>query len=62
MCLSQIGVSSKQWLWQTKTKSSKNKRRSKQNSYHVTNKNIAPSDIPMVRNERGDAFPGHPQA
>ena len=33
--------------------------RSKQNTYHVTNKNIAPSKVPIVfEDERGDAFWG----
>ena len=41
--------------WQIKTsKDSYNTRRSKQNSWYVTNKNIVPSKIPMViRRKRG---------
>ena len=36
---------------------------SKKNTYHVTNKNIASSEVTNnVRDERGDAIPGHPQA
>jgi len=35
--------------------------RSKQNTYHVVNKNIAPSKLPMVKDERGDAFRGIPK-
>jgi hypothetical protein len=46
--LSQIGVSSKDDCDKLKSKQSKdsyNTRRSKQNTYHVTNKIIAPSKI-----------------
>ena len=48
VCLSQIGVSSKDdcdKLKSKRIKDSYNTRRSKQNSYHVMNKNIAPSNI-----------------
>ena len=39
----------------------KHTRRSKQNTYHVVNKNIAPSKLPMEVDERGDAFRGIPK-
>ena len=38
------------------------KRRSKQNTYHVTNENITPSEVTdNVGDERGDAFRGIPK-
>ena len=40
---------------------SKTKWRSKQNTYHVVNKNIAPIKLPMNKDERGDAFRGIPK-
>ena len=43
------------------SKDSNHKRRSKQNTYHVVNKNIAPSKLPMEVDERGDAFRGIPK-
>ena len=55
--LSQKGVSGKDSKLKTQSKISKDSyhtRRSKQNSYYVTNKNIASSKIPMVvRRKRG---------
>ena len=42
-------------------KDANNTRRSKQNTYHVGNKNIAPSKLPMEVDERGDAFRGIPK-
>ena len=42
-------------------KDSNHTRRSKQNTYHVVNKNIAPSKLSMVEDERGDAFRGIPK-
>ena len=35
-------------------KDKNNTRRSKQNTYHVVNKNIAPSKLPMEVDERGE--------
>ena len=43
------------------SKDTNNTRRSKQNTYHVVNKNIAPSKLPMEVDERGDAFRGIPK-
>ena len=48
VCPSQIGVSNKDDCDKLKSKQNKdsyNTRRSKQNSYHVMNKNIAPSKL-----------------
>ena len=41
-----------------KNKDSYHTRRSKKNTYHVVNKNIAPSKLPMDEDERGDALRG----
>ena len=43
------------------SKDANNTRRSKQNTYHVVNKNIARSKLPMEVDERGDAFRGIPK-
>ena len=43
------------------SKYANNTRRSKQNTYHVVNKNIARSKLPMEVDERGDAFRGIPK-
>ena len=43
-----------------KGKDTNNTRRSKQNTYHMVNKNIAPSKLLMEVDERGDAFRGIP--
>ena len=56
------GVYNKDDCGKLTRKYSNNTRRSKQNTYHVANKNIAPSKVTMNEDERGDAFPGHPQA
>ncbi len=54
VALSQIGVYSKDTKEKLTNKASKDTRRSKQNTWYVTNKNIAPSKIPMVvRRKRG---------
>ena len=53
MCLPK-GVYSKDDCGKLKREHSNHTRRSKQNTYHVANKNIAPSKIPMVvRRKRG---------
>ena len=44
-----------------KSKYSNHTRRSKQNTYHVMNKNIAPSKVTDRQEERGDAFRGIPK-
>ena len=55
------GVQSKDDCGKLKGKDANNTRRSKQNTYHVVNKNIAPSKLPMEVDERGDAFRGIPK-
>ena len=55
------GVYKKDDCGKLKSKDSNHTRRSKQNTYHVVNKNIAPSKLPMVEDERGDAFRGIPK-
>ena len=50
------GVYNKDDCGKLKNKDSNNTRHSKQNTYHVVNKNIAPSKLPMEVDERGDAF------
>ena len=55
------GVYSKDDCGTLKHKDTNNTRRSKQNTYHVVNKNIAPSKLPMELDERGDAFRGIPK-
>ena len=54
------GVYSKDDCGKLTNKESNHTRRSKQNTYHVVNKNIAPSKLPMEVDERGDAFRGIP--
>ena len=55
------GVYSKDDCGKLTIKDANNTRRSKQNTYHVVNKNIAPSKLPMEVDERGDAFRGIPK-
>ena len=55
------GVYSKDYCGELKRKDSNHTRRSKQNTYHVVNKNIAPSKLPMEVEERGDTFRGTPK-
>ena len=55
------GVYRKDDCGKLKSKDSNHTRRSKQNTYHVVNKNIAPSKLPMEVDERGDAFRGIPK-
>ena len=55
------GVYNKDYCGKLTNKDSNNTRRSKQNTYHVVNKNIAPSKLPMEVEERGDAFQGIPK-
>ena len=43
-------------------KDSNNTRRSKQNTYHVVNKNIAPSKVTDGSRRKRGCLPGHPQA
>ena len=55
------GVYCKDVCGKLKSKDSNHTRSSKQNTYHVVNKNIAPSKLPMEVDERGDAFRGIPK-
>ena len=55
------GVYSKDDCGKLKSKDSNNTRRSKQNTYHVANKNILQVKLPMEVDERGDAFRGIPK-
>ena len=43
-------------------KDTNNTRRSKQNTYHVANKNIAPSKVTDEQRRKRGCLPGHPQA
>ena len=61
MCVAPKGVYSKDDCGKLKRKDSNHIRRSKKNIYHVANKNIAPSKLPMEVDERGDAFRGIPK-
>ena len=56
------GVYSKDDCGKLKIKDSNNTRRSKQNTYHVVNKNIAPSKVTDRRRRMSGCLPGHPQA
>ena len=55
------GVYSKDDCGRLTSKDTNNTRRSKQNTYHVVNKNIAPSKLSMEVDERGNAFRGIPK-
>ena len=55
------GVYSKDDCGKLKSKDSYHTRCSKQNTYHVVNKNIAPSKVTNGSSERGDAFRGIPK-
>ena len=62
MCLSQKGVYSKDDFVKLKHKDSYHTRRSKQNTYHVANKNIAPSKVTNEQRRKRGCLLGHPQA
>ena len=47
---------------QTASKTKENKSRSKQNTYHVVNKNIAPSKVTDRSRRKRGCLPAHPQA
>ena len=59
--LSQKGVYSKDDCGKLKTKDSNHTRRSKQNKYHVVNKNIAPSKVTDRSRRKRGCLPGNPQ-
>ena len=56
------GVYSKDYCGKLKIKDSNNTRHSKQNTYHVVNKNIAPSKVTDRSRRKRGCLPGHPQA
>ena len=56
------GVYSKYDCGKLKNKYSNHTRRSKQNTYHVVNKNIAPSKVIDGSRRKRGCLPGHPQA
>ena len=56
------GVYSKYDYGKLTSKDANNTRRSKQNTYHVVNKNIAPSKVTDERRRKRGCLPGHPQA
>ena len=55
------GVYSKDDCGRLTIKESNHKRRSKQNTYHVANKNIAPSKVTDGSGRKRGCHPGHPQ-
>ena len=56
MCVSPKGVYRKDDCGKLKSKDSNHTRRSKQNTYHVVNKNIASSKLTIGEDKRGDAL------
>ena len=56
------GVYSKDDCGKLARKDSNNTRCYKQNTYHVANKNIAPSKVTDERRRKTGCLPGHPQA
>ena len=56
------GVYSQDDCGKLKSKDSNHTRRSKQNTYHVVNKNIAPSKVTDGSRQKRGCLPGHPQA
>ena len=61
MCVSLKGVYSKDDCVKLERKYSNHTRRSKQNTYHVANKNIAPSKVTDRRRWKRGCLPGHPK-
>ena len=61
MCVSIKSVFSEDDCGKLKSKDSNHTRRSKQNTYHVVNKNIAPSKVTDGRGRKRRCLPGHPQ-
>ena len=62
MFVSPKGVYRKDDCGKIKRKDSNHTRRSKQNTYHVVNKNIAPSKVTDGSRRKRGCLPGHPQA
>ena len=61
MCVSSKGVYGKDYCGKLTSKDSNHTGRSKQNIYHVMNKNIASSKVTDRRRRRRDAFRGIPK-
>ena len=61
-CPSQKGVYYKDDFGKLKSKDSYHIRRSKKNTYHVENKNIASSKVTDRQRRKRGCLPGHPQA
>ena len=61
MCVYPKGVYNKDDCGKLESKDSNHTRRSKQNTYHVANKNIAPSKVTEERTQKRGGLPGHPQ-
>ena len=61
MCVSPKGVYGKDDFGKLKSKDSNHTRRSKQNTYHVVNKNIAPSKVTDGSRRKRGCLPGHPK-
>ena len=62
MRVSPKGVYNKDDCDKLKGKDSNHTRRSKQNTYHVVNKNIASSKVTDRQRRKRGCLPGHPQA
>ena len=62
MCVSPKGVYRKVDCGKLTGKDSNHTRRSKENTYHVVNKNIASSKVTDGRRRKRGCLPGHPQA
>ena len=58
MCVSPKRLYSKDDCGKLKSKDTNNTRRSKQNTYHVVNKNIAPSKVTNERRRKRGCLPG----
>ena len=56
------GVYNKDDCGKLENKDSNNTRRSKKNTYHVVNKNIAPSKVTNRSRRKRGCLPGNPQA
>ena len=62
MCVSPKRCVQKGYFGKLKSKDSYHTRGSKQNTYHVVNKNIAPSKVTDGSRGKRGCLPGHPQA
>ena len=60
--LSHLRISDPGILFKQQAKQNKTKLRSKQNTYHVVNKNTASSKVTEEQRQKRGCHPGHPQA